>query len=562
MRTRGGVAERRLEPGAGSRREGCRVHHVEEVPLGVGLLHREEPVVEPDLGGDRPAAVDPVDGPHPAARSALPGGGVEGAADLLHLAAGATDHLVAADHVGACQPHLPPGREPLPVGGRVGGEVVPLDEQVAPEGDLPRPPAARLGRPPREVEILVRPGPVHEREPNRVEHAERPGRAPLEVAPDAELELADVHHAVVLGHPDEVCEVAQRLGGDPAPAHAGDGGHAGVVPAGDPLLVDNLEELALRHHRVAERQPGELVLPGARVPGAGVVEHPVVEFAVRLELQRADGVGDPLDGVLERVGPVVHGVDAPGVAGAVVAGVADAVEERVPHEHVGVRHVDPRPQDRGAVGELPLSHAPEEVEVLGGRPIAVGARHPRPLEASPLLPDGLLGLGVHVGLPLHHQPLGAFVHLPEVVGGEVEVLAPVAAQPADVVLDRLDVLGVLRGGVGVVEAEVGAPPVAGSQAEVEQDRLGVADVQEAVGLGREAGDDLTANPARGKVGIDDVGQEVGGLGRFCHPGRVPQPRTARNCAEGGYPWPPWRSSSTGRVPSTGSWSPCWRCPGR
>ena len=333
----------------------------------------------------------------------------------------------------------------------------------------------------------------------------------------AELELADVDHAVVLRHADQVGEVAQRLGSDAAAAHAGDGGHAGVVPARDPLLVHDLQELPLRHHRVAEGQPGELVLAGARVPRAGVVEHPVVELAVRLELERADRVGHPLDGVLERVGLVVHRVDAPGVAGAVVVRVADPVEERIPHDHVGVRHVDARAQHRGAVRELARPHAAQEVEVLRGGPVAERARDARALEAAPLLPDGLLRLAVDVGLAVPHQPLGAVVHLLEVVGGEVEVLAPVATQPADVVLDRLDVFGVLGGGVGVVEAEVGAPPVPGGQAEVEQDRLGVADVEEAVRLRREAGDDRTLHPARGQVGIDDVGEEVPGARRFGHP---------------------------------------------
>jgi hypothetical protein len=49
-----------------------------------------------------------------------------------------------------------------------------------------------------------------------------------------------------------------------------------------------------------------------------VFDHPVVERAVHLELQRAQRVGDALERVLQRVREVVHGIDAPGVAGAVV----------------------------------------------------------------------------------------------------------------------------------------------------------------------------------------------------------------------------------------------------
>ena len=55
------------------------------------------------------------------------------------------------------------------------------------------------------------------------------------------------------------------------------------------------------------------------------------------------------------------------------------------------------------------------------------------------------------------------------------------------------------------------PPNSRGDAEVEADRLRVADVQVAVRLGREARDDR-ADAAGPKVGGDDVADEVGALG--------------------------------------------------
>ena len=66
---------------------------------------------------------------------------------------------------------------------------------------------------------------------------------------------------------------------------------------------------------------------------------------------------------------------------------------------------------------------------------------------------------------------------------------PLEAEPADVRFDRVDVLDVLLEGVGVVEAEVAGAAVLLRDAEVQADRLGVADVEVAVRLGREAGGD-------------------------------------------------------------------------
>ena len=64
------------------------------------------------------------------------------------------------------------------------------------------------------------------------------------------------------------------------------------------------------------------------------------------------------------------------------------------------------------------------------------------------------------------------------------------------------------GGVGVVEAQVALAAVLLGEAEVEADRLGVADVQVAVRLRREARVDAAAEPAGAVVLLDDLLDEV------------------------------------------------------
>ena len=66
------------------------------------------------------------------------------------------------------------------------------------------------------------------------------------------------------------------------------------------------------------------------------------------------------------------------------------------------------------------------------------------------------------------------------------MLAPVEAEPPHVRRDRVDVLLALLGRVRVVEAEVAAPAELLRQAEVEADRLRVADVEIPVGLRAES----------------------------------------------------------------------------
>ena len=117
------------------------------------------------------------------------------------------------------------------------------------------------------------------------------------------------------------------------------------------------------------------------------------------------------------------------------------------------------------------------------------------------------------------------MHLLEVVAGEEHAggrvglgsALPSEAEPPDVVGDGIDELLLFFGWIGVVKAEVAGAAELFGQAEADADGLGVADVQVAVGLGREArGDDGAvaglAPSALGDVLIDHLLDEVPAVG--------------------------------------------------
>ena len=119
-------------------------------------------------------------------------------------------------------------------------------------------------------------------------------------------------------------------------------------------------------------------------------------------------------------------------------------------------HVDLGAQHAGAVRELAGAHAVEQVEVLLHRALPVGAVLAGLGERAAVDADLLLALVVDVGLAGADQVLGPGVELLEVVASVIEVLPPVEAQPAHVALDGVDVLLLLLGRVGVVEAQIAA----------------------------------------------------------------------------------------------------------
>ena len=227
-----------------------------------------------------------------------------------------------------------------------------------------------------------------------------------------------------------------------------------------------------------------------------------------LKLQAAHAVGDALDGVLDGVGKVVHGIDAPLVPLAVVVLILDAVDGGVPHIHVGAGQVDLGPQGLFPLLELARAHPAEQVQVfLGGAVPPGGGAAGLAGVAAAVLAHLLPAQIVHIGLALADQLFGVFIALLEVVAAVKDAAVGVGAQPVQVLQNAVDVLHVLPGGVGVVQAEVELAAVSLGDGPVDINGLGAADVQVAVGLRRETGMDL-ADLARGQVGVDDLGQKV------------------------------------------------------
>src|SRR6185312_14463462 len=159
------------------------------------------------------------------------------------------------------------------------------------------------------------------------------------------------------------------------------------------------------------------------------------------------------------------------------------------------------------VGELAGAHAAEEIEILGDAPpakraVAAGLAQ-RAAHAAHLFDWEI----VDIGQALADQMLGPVVELLEIIRGEIEMLVPIKTEPAHVALDGVDVFLLLLGRVGVVEAQMAAAAEFLRHAEIEADRLGVADMEIAVGLRRKARDDAVAT-AGVEITLDDVADEI------------------------------------------------------
>ena len=469
--------------------------------VALGIFVGEEVGIEAHLGVRAAVRVHPVQRRAldlaSVGRVAAAAFGIVGREDLDDIAVLVPAIARAADQIRALQAALGAvGVEALVFRHRLGQEIVLLHIHLAGEGDQT---LARLGIV-RVVfdldELMLALGVVRDRELHGAQHRHGALGVVVQVLAQAVLEEAVVHRARHLRDADAVGEIADGRRGVAAAAQSAERRHARIVPAGDDALFDEAAQLALGHDRVVDAEAAELDL--ARLGGDGHVVHdPVVQRTVILILQRAETVRDALERVLNRVREVVHRVDAPLVALTVMLDIADAVEHRVAHVEVAAREIDLRAQRVFALGELAVAHPLEEIEALLDRAVA-----PRALGGGVRVAAVFLELLrrqlAHIGQTFFDQLHGELVVLLKVVRAEEEPVAPVKAEPVNVLLNGLDELVVLLGGVRVVHAEIAQAAEALGRAEVDAQRLAVADVQITVRLGRKTGVyGLTLKPSAG-----------------------------------------------------------------
>ena len=228
-------------------------------------------------------------------------------------------------------------------------------------------------------------------------------------------------------------------------------------------------------------------------------------------------MGNALQRVLNGVCKVVHGVDAPLVSLTVVVHMTDAIDDRVAHIEVAGSQIDLGAEGITVVLKFSGAHSGEQVQAFLNGTVAVG-RNGGGIQVAPVLLELLRRQLADVGQSLLDQLHRIFVVLLKIVGAVVEAVAPVEAQPVDVLLDSLHELHILFGGVGVVHAEVAQAIVLLGGAEVDDQRLAVADMQIAVGFRRKPGmDGLTRKlPAGGDVLVDECVDKVFAFSHFSH----------------------------------------------
>ena len=151
----------------------------------------------------------------------------------------------------------------------------------------------------------------------------------------------------------------------------------------------------------------------------------------------------------------------------------DTIEHGIAQIDVARGHVDLGAQHAGTIGKLARLHAAKQIEVLRNRAVAERAVLAGLGQGAACDADFLLRLVVDIGVAGLDQAFRPSIQPIEIVGGIKQVGSPVIAEPVHVGLDRIDVLLLFPGRVGIVEPQMTAPGKLLRDAKIQRDRLGM-----------------------------------------------------------------------------------------
>ena len=215
---------------------------------------------------------------------------------------------------------------------------------------------------------------------------------------------------------------------------------------------------------------------------------PIISRPVVFKLKSTNGVCDTLDGIGDRVGEIIHRVDAPLVSCPWMLCVFYSIEGRVSHIDVGGCHIDLCSESVLSLREFTVLHSQKEIHVLFDGSIPIRGILSRLCKCSSVFLHLFRRKRVYICLTFTDEIKSDFIKLIVVIRSIILMFAPVETQPVDIVLYGIDIFHIFLGGVCVIKPKVTDAFILLCQAEVKANALDVSNVEIAVRLRRKACD--------------------------------------------------------------------------
>ena len=184
---------------------------------------------------------------------------------------------------------------------------------------------------------------------------------------------------------------------------------------------------------------------------------------------------------------IVHRINAPCISGIVMSHMCHTINNRISHIHIGRSHIDLCTEYFLSICKFSVLHVLKQLQVLLYAAVTVRAVLTRLSQGSTILSD-LLGRKVaHISLSFLNELHSGLIHLLEIIRSKEQSVIPFCPQPFYIGFDGLYELCLLFGRVRIIKTQVELSAIFFCQSVIQQNGLGMSNVQISVGLRRKAG---------------------------------------------------------------------------
>ena len=192
----------------------------------------------------------------------------------------------------------------------------------------------------------------------------------LQILTDTIIKHRIIDRTVRLGHSDKLDKHADGFRCEATSFECRDGNQPGIIPAVHDAFFHQFFNVTLSGYYIGQIKFCKFNLARRHLIFY-LPDHPVIQRAVILELQRTTGMCNPFNCIFNRMSKIIHRIDAPFVFCIVMCHMCDPVNHWIPHIDIRRCHINLCTQYLASIRILSVFHILKEFQILINTPVPV-----------------------------------------------------------------------------------------------------------------------------------------------------------------------------------------------
>ena len=147
---------------------------------------------------------------------------------------------------------------------------------------------------------------------------------------------------------------------------------------------------------------------------------------------------------------VIQRVNAPLAASAMVIGMANAINDRVAHHNIRMRHVNLQAKNMFPIFKFAITHLTKQLQILFGAAITIRTVFANLAKVTAIGVNIFSALAVNIGFAILNQNFCKLIEFVKVITGVIQMGAPIKTEPLHRIQNTICVFHIFFDGISVI----------------------------------------------------------------------------------------------------------------